>query len=204
MSESFNRFDRNIQRVDNLCNLFEQAKASPKRPTVKEADILRAAVVFLHSALEDYLRGILSDLLPQIGDEAAINGIALIDTQDRAEKFYMGKLLPYKDKTVASLISDSVRQHMKKVSFNDVTDIASWLKKISVSLNDFHDHDSVNTMIKRRHKIVHEADNNQNSGQGNHFAASINLQTVKAWETSVVNLVNSIEAQLVANGIGRE
>ena len=129
MSESFNRFDRNIQRVDNLCNLFEQAKASPKRPTVKEADILRAAVVFLHSALEDYLRGILSDLLPQIGDEAAINGIALIDPQDRAEKFYMGKLLPYKDMTVASLISDSVRQHMKKVSFNDVTDIASWLKK---------------------------------------------------------------------------
>ena len=60
MSESFNRFDRNIQRVDNLCKLFEQAKASPNRPTVEEADILRAAVVFLHSILEDYLRGILS------------------------------------------------------------------------------------------------------------------------------------------------
>lgn len=161
-------------------------------------------MVFLHSALEDYLRGILSDLLPQIGDEAAINGIALFDTQDRPEKFYMGKLLPYKDKTVASLISDSVKQHMKKVSFNDVTDIASWLKKIDVSLMDFHDHESVNTMIKRRHKIVHEADNNQNGGHGNHFAASINLQTVKAWETSVVNLVNLIEMQLVANELGRE
>lgn len=196
MSESFTRFDRNIQRVDNLCTLFEQAKESPKRPTVKEADILRAAVVFLHSALEDYLRGILSDLLPQIGSEAAINGIALLNTQDRAEKFLLGKLLPYKEMTVSDLISDSVHQHMKKVSFNDVTDIASWLNKINVSLNDFREHDSVNTMIKRRHKIVHEADNNQSSGQGNHYAASINLQTVKAWEASVIGLVNLIEAQI--------
>ena len=204
MSESFTRFDRNIQRVDNLCTLFEQAKESPKRPTVKEADILRAAVVFLHSALEDYLRGVLSDLLPPVGHETAINGIALSGTQDRPEKFFMGKLLPYKDRTVASLISDSVRQHMKKVSFNDVTDIASWLSKIDVSTTDFHDQDSVNTMIKRRHKIVHEADNNQNSGQGNHFAASINLTTVKAWEASVIGLVNLVEKQLAERGLGRE
>ena len=116
----------------------------------------------------------------------------------------MGKLLPYKDRTVASLISDSVRQHMKKVSFNDVTDIASWLSKIDVPTTDFHDQDSVNTMIKRRHKIVHEADNNQNSGQGNHFAASINLTTVKAWEASVIGLVNLVEKQLAERGLGRE
>ena len=55
MSNHFDRFDQNIARVDNLCNLFETVKESKKRPTVKEGDILRAAVVFLHSALENYL-----------------------------------------------------------------------------------------------------------------------------------------------------
>lgn len=64
MSTHLDRFDRNIQRVDNLCNIFQIVKETSNRPTVKEADVLRAAVVFLHSALEDYLRGVLTEYLP--------------------------------------------------------------------------------------------------------------------------------------------
>lgn len=48
-------------------------------------------------------------------------------------------------------------------------------------------------MIKRRHKIVHETDANRNSGSGNHYAASINLTTVKSWEGAVCELVQRIE-----------
>ena len=54
MSGQLEKFNQNIARVDNLCNIFEAVKVSPKRPTVKEGDVLRAAVVFLHSALENY------------------------------------------------------------------------------------------------------------------------------------------------------
>ena len=64
MSSHLDRFDQNIARVDNLCNLFETVKESKKRPTVKEGDILRAAVVFLHSALENYLRSTIAYLSP--------------------------------------------------------------------------------------------------------------------------------------------
>lgn len=197
MSEQLTRFDRNIARVDNMCELFEQVKQTPKRPTVKEGDILRAAVVFLHSALEDYLRGVLIDWLPIWGDKKAIDGISLLKSENRAEKFYLGTLLEFSDMKVSELISESVRLHMSRVSFNDVQDIATWVNKIGLTLKDFHDQEAVNNMIKRRHKIVHETDANQKSGQGNHYAASINVQTVKAWETAVVNLVNEIEKQIV-------
>ena len=124
MSEQLTRFDRNIARVDNMCELFEQVKETPKRPTVKEGDILRAAVVFLHSALEDYLRGILIDWLPSKGDKKAIDGISLFTSENRAEKFYLGTLLEFSNMKVSELISESVRVHMSRVSFNDVQDIA--------------------------------------------------------------------------------
>ena len=77
MSSHLDRFDQNIARVDNLCNLFETVKESKKRPTVKEGDILRAAVVFLHSALENYLRSTIAEWLPKKGDKKAIDGISL-------------------------------------------------------------------------------------------------------------------------------
>ena len=73
MSIHLDRFNRNLARVDSLCGLFEQTKQSTHRATVKEADILRAAVVFLHSALEDYLRGVITEWLPQKGSTEALN-----------------------------------------------------------------------------------------------------------------------------------
>lgn len=197
MSVHLDRFNRNLARVDSLCALFAQTKQSTHRATVKEADILRAAVVFLHSALEDYLRGVITEWLPYKGDVKALDKIALLGTEGRAEKFGLGSLLTHKDKRIADLLSESVEQQMRKVSFNDFTDINHWADKIGISLKNYKAQETVTTMITRRHKIVHEADANKNSGSGNHYAASIALPTVKAWEKAVVELVNLIEAQIV-------
>lgn len=198
MSEQLTRFNRNMERVDGLCTLFERVKETRKRPTVKEGDILRAAVVFLHSALEDYLRGILAEWLPTKGDKDAIDGIALLNCANRPEKFFLGTLLNYSNMPVGELIARSVRQYMFRVSFNDMSDIIQWIKKIGLSLDSFHDQGSVNTMINRRHRIVHETDANQDSGHGNHYAASINIPTVKAWKTVVTNMVNELEQQIAS------
>lgn len=46
MSNHFERFTKNIERVNNLNSLFNIAKNTRKRPTIKGADILRASVVF--------------------------------------------------------------------------------------------------------------------------------------------------------------
>ena len=196
MSNHFDRFDQNIARVDNLCNLFETVKESKNRPTVKEGDILRAAVVFLHSALENYLRSVIAEWLPKKGDKRAIDGISLPTSESRAEKFMLGALLDFSEQKVSDLISAAVQKHMSRISFNDYTDICSWLGKIEIDLSAFKEQELINNMIKRRHKIVHETDAHQKGGQGNHYATSINMRTVKAWENATINLVNEVEKQI--------
>ncbi len=199
MSTHLDRFNRNIQRVDNLCGIFEVVKATPNRPTVKEADVLRAAVVFLHSAMEDYLRGVLTEYLPE-RDTKNLEGIALYQNEGRAAKFSLGTLKPHSELTVSELIKKSIEEQMNHTSFNDTTDIFGWMSRIGITTNSTDvDLAQLNTTIKRRHKIVHEVDANQQSGRGYHNAASINLQTVKAWESNVICFVNLIESQLPEN-----
>ena len=196
MSTHLDRFDRNIQRVDNLCHIFEVMKNTPNRPTVKEADILRSAVVFLHSAMEDYVRGVLTEYLPA-HDNHNLENIGLYETDGRQSKFTLGMLKAYGDLTVSELIRKSVGQQMSYTSFNDTSEIAGWLGRIGISVSDPRvDLSQLNTTIKRRHKIVHEMDANQVTGRGNHNAASINLTTVKAWKENVIAFVNLIERQL--------
>ena len=86
---------------------------------------------------------------------------------------------------------------MRKFSFNDFTDIDCWARKIELNLKECKAQETITTLITRRHKIVHEADANKNSGSGNHYAASISLATVRAWKKAVGELVNLIEAQIV-------
>ena len=47
MSDKFDRFENNIERVNNLNELFKIVKSTHNRHTVKEADILRASVELL-------------------------------------------------------------------------------------------------------------------------------------------------------------
>lgn len=198
MSAHLDRFDRNIQRVDNLCHIFEVVKDMPNRPTVKEADVLRAAVVFQHSAMEDYVRGVLTEYLP-VYDNRNLDNIGLYETDGRATKFTLGMLRAHSELTVSELIQKSVGQQMSYTSFNDTSEIAGWLGRIGISASDPSvDLSQLNVTIKRRHKIVHEMDANQVTGRGNHNAASINLPTVKAWEANVIAFVNLVESQLPA------
>ena len=157
---------------------------------------MRSAVVFLHSAMEDYVRGVLTEYLPA-HDNRNLENIGLYETDGRQNKFTLGMLKVHGDLTVSELIQKSVGQQMSYTSFNDTSEIAGWLGRIGISVSDPSvDLSQLNTTIKRRHKIVHEMDANQVTGRGNHNAASINLPTVKAWKENVIAFVNLIERQL--------
>lgn len=202
MSIHKERFQGNLARVRNLTSLFVIAKASHNRPSIKEADILRAAVVFLHSAFEDYLRAILIEWLPLLGNEDALSKISLIGQEGRAEKFTIAQLKVHEEMLVKDLISKSVAAHMQKVSFNDTKDIFNNLRKIKIDTSALTNAESINNMIKRRHKIVHEMDKNPEVGRGNHGAASIGLPTVNAWMETVELWVDQIDQQVTQPGFG--
>ena len=60
-------FDSNLQRVDSLIAMYSQVKGteqSDKNKDYRFTDMLRAAVVFLHSAFEEYFRNIITVWLP--------------------------------------------------------------------------------------------------------------------------------------------
>lgn len=57
----------------------------------------------------------------------------------------------------------------------------------------------IDNYIKRRHKIVHEADKNPSRGRGNHASAPIDATTLNAWITAVDNLVTAVELVLDKN-----
>jgi hypothetical protein len=118
------RITANLGRVKALVELAQSGFAAGAPPTMKE-DVIRAAVVFLHATLEDFLRYIGLTYLPSAG-EVVLDRIGLIGSSDvlRADKFFLGKLAKYRDKTVDQLISESVKAYLEKISFSDPDDIS--------------------------------------------------------------------------------
>ena len=104
-----------LARVFNLIKTSKEIAISNKEVS---QDILRSAVVFTHATLEDFLRTISLTFLP-LADEKALNDVPLIDMNDtgRPEKFYLGKLLNHKGKTIDEVIRLSVDKHLLRSNF---------------------------------------------------------------------------------------
>lgn len=110
------------------------------------------------------------------------------------DKISLGGLLKLREKTVDQLITESIREALNFTSFNDYQDIVSWSKKIRVDLSEFKDQEKLNKLIKRRHKIVHEADN---ANDNDKYALSpIRENTVEEWIEIVCNLVEIIDKEI--------
>ncbi|GHU34650.1 hypothetical protein FACS1894105_01810 [Clostridia bacterium] len=216
-------FDLNIKRVDNLLKIFDAtkqtvSKSDDKNKAELEAenfDILRAVVVFLHSAFENYFRTVIIDRL-KTDEKLKLPNIGLPNDKTKAEKFYVSQLVGYKDKNVKSLINESIEFYMGKESFSKFEVIASWAEKLCLNIDEFKRNkkniDTLDEMIKRRHKIVHEADQKQrkNANENNDQLESqsipkqINRKTVDDWKKVVIQLVDCIEAQLVIRDVGQQ
>lgn len=54
-------FNRNVERVRSLCKLYNSLKSEKvkEEKEYKFTDVLRSAVVLLHSSFEEYYRGVL-------------------------------------------------------------------------------------------------------------------------------------------------
>jgi hypothetical protein len=205
--ELLDAFNQNLDRVESLIQLFDIAKANTGRPNtrgrygVKEADILRSAVVFLHSALEDYLRGVIIAYCPWREKSSLLKKIPLLSLttpSKNAEKFFLDSLTPFEDYTISSLITESITQHMSVTSFNTCEEIVAWMSSIDVDVKGHSCLPTVATMIGRRHKIVHETDKSDKIGRGNHWITSISKPTVQSWVENVKQLVVFIDDKLLS------
>lgn len=198
-TDRFNRLKDNLSRVDSLLALYEILQKEEARRLVsskqdaRSAGILRAAVVLLHGSQEDYVRGMLSDWLFDRADSRELEGISLLGSaQKRAQKFTLRDLAQYKNEQVSDLIQSSIESQLSLVSFNQYSEICSWLSKIGISLTRFKNQSLIENLIKRRHKIVHEVDLNKKSGK----TESIKASTVRSWREAVENMLRIVDEQI--------
>ncbi len=122
-------------------------------------DVVRASVVFLHTALETMLREIVRLKLIYDGD---ISNIPLVDVSglpNRKEKFSLNEFAKYRGYTVDKVIEMSVNKYVANLSFNSTNDIADNFSKINLPQSKLTPYyEELNKMMNRRHQIVHEGD----------------------------------------------
>jgi hypothetical protein len=165
---------KSLHRAENLIHMV---KADDE---AANSELFRAVVVLTHAYLEDFLRALGSALLP-VADEKALNEVPLVGLcrTGRAEKFFLGKLVKHRGKSVDDLIRESVSEYLGR-SFNNMTEIFSFLNTLglrtteedcgmlreSFSLPEQGEiFAMLNAMMQRRHHIVHRADQDQ-TGEG--------------------------------------
>lgn len=166
-------------------------------------DIYRAVVVLNHAYLEDFLRTLALAFLP-MSDEAALDNVPLLGLGKggRAEKFFLGKLAQHRGKSVDDLIRDSVSEHLERSTFNNATEIMSFLESVGLQVpEDNKDLSSIlnllepasvlsqlEAMMQRRHNIVHRADKAR-TGDG---LEPIDPRDVMAWLTATMYFMGNV------------
>jgi len=180
------RITINLARVQALIRLADHCPDPPPELAIHAQDILRAAVVFLHATLEDFLRYIGQSYLPASGEEV-LNTVPLLGTHDvpRPEKFFLGKLAQHRGKTVDQLITDCVNAYLDRISFSDTSDIANLLERAGITVERVKPlYPRLSALMTRRHQIVHRADLVDIPGD-ERKATPIDAATVTDWYTAV-------------------
>jgi hypothetical protein len=194
-----------------LYHLITLAKENRDRGS----DILRAAVVLTHAYLEDFLRTLARNILPDASAEV-LNGVPLvgIGSNLRPEKFYLGKLVPHRGKNVDDVIRESVAEHLGRISFNTVEDIVHLLKDdLGFDISPYEGYfPDIAAMMKRRHLIVHRADrvtytgelnpeaSEQHSVIGGYLLQAISVDQVNAWIAATFQFITSVVESLAQRG----
>jgi RiboL-PSP-HEPN len=199
VTEPFVLFVENMDRLNNLIELYEANYGDGSgRRLAHKSDILRAAVVLLHAALEDYLRSIAKLFYPR-GNRDALNSIPLVGINDsnRPEKFSLGALEKFRGQTIDYIIDQSISTFLDKTSFNDSNDITSLLTRIGIDPSSYSKYYPViSEMIVRRHNIVHRADRNNIVGRGQQHFQSLGISPLQKWKDGVEDFIYALTLEL--------
>ena len=102
----------------------------------------------------------------------------------------------YKDKTVKELFQKAVYDYMSRTTFNSYDEICGWASKVGLNISTFTKAKYIEDAVQRRHKIVHEADLDNQSD--NNKLRRIKPTDVAKWRNAYSELVALIDAQIVA------
>ena len=195
LDEIESRFQSNLNRVKNLVELYTSISGGGQgRRPVQESDILRAAVVLLHAALEDLLRSLAEWKLPSANPETFAE-IPLSGLK-RGEKFGLQQLAAFRGQTVDAVFAKSVSDYLEKSNYNHLGDVKTSLVSIGIALEiDKREQTELAIMMSRRHWIAHRLDRNPRKGSGHHSVKSLSTLTVLRWIEAVERLGQNIHSR---------
>ncbi len=178
-------FNENLARVESLVTVYESHPDAHGRgrKSAEVLDILRAAVVFLHAALEDALRSTARWKLPSAGS-AVLDEIPLVGQGSNPKKFLLGELANHRGKRIDDVLTESVNAYLEHSNYNNTADISKLLQSVGVEVAGAVNYRfaDLQALMERRHQIVHRADRQQAViGSGDHEIRAINRDTVRNW-----------------------
>lgn len=186
-------FEKNFSRIDNLMKLY-RTHLHPNNIRSK-GDVLRTIVVMTHSTLEDFLRNILRWKLPESSSEI-LNKVTLTGKKGRS-KIEFKDIVELKGNTVETIVQKSINEYLNMVSFNNTNDIASHMSSINIEtelLNNYFS--NLDSMINRRHNIVHKADRTNDEDISRTRVKTITHNQVERWIRNVDDFVTDLAIQL--------
>ena len=191
--EQIDQFTKNMQRSRMLVAMYSQiAKDHPDSKSIHATDILRAAVVFMHAALEEFLRSLVLTTFP-LAHAEVLNDVPLSgqNRMGRAEKFFLGDLTRFKDLTVAQVIERSVRDYVSRQTYNNRGDLMFVVRSLGLRDSDVAGvMPKLDAMLQRRHQIVHRGDRPIPEDQQWIRATSLSPKHVTAWIEATTKFVS--------------
>jgi len=181
------KLEGNLDRVRNLVDLYKKyfAGKSAGRKGYLETDVLRAATVFLHASLEDFLRSLAYWKLPE-ASETVIKKIPIVGKFGHGIKFELDELVKHRGKTVDDLIKASVDDYLERSNYGNTNEISSLLQDIGINTESVNkEFASLSELMERRHQIVHRADQKTDTDREHSIVRSINSVAVEKWLTAV-------------------
>ena len=182
------RLERNLSRVRKLINVYQNSLAGSGqgRRGHAQTDVLRAATVFLHATMEDLVRSVAYWKLPTARAEA-LGNVPFVKHGALGKKFSLSDMASlYRGKGVDEVITESTQEYLARSNYNTTQDLSSALGDLGIDVAQVNSQFAVlEQLMKRRHQIVHRADQDETGGSGKHKVKSLGKKQVKQWADAV-------------------
>lgn len=193
----------NLSRAKSLVDLFERTSDNSIGSDDERSELLRAAVVFMHSSIEEIVRNLFVSRLPNASKDI-LNGLAYsaYPSNDRKNGVLLGDLLHnHAGRLVENVIFDAINSHVDRLNINNSDQLVAQLKKVQIDTVPLtHLLEKLNLLMKRRHQIVHQMDREDALDPDTRPISAITSRTVNEWFASVAEFHAEIIRQAEPNG----
>lgn len=192
-------FQQNTDRVKNLILAFQLLEENNIEDSETRKDILRAAVVFMHSTLEEIIRNLFIGLLPN-GNNRHLNKIPFVGHEVHHPKgILLGHLKDFNGRFVENIILESIENYVDTLNVNNTTQLSTLFEMVEISTESLRQYfPELESLMKRRHQIVHQMDRSNELDPLMEPVTNIELQTVIDWQNALHDFFSELLRLLAA------